>query len=139
MSKEIDHGKSESLRSPSVSHSHTKSNLSRTDTQSSHPGLAQSIKSRLRSRSNASASRIDRVYSAGYLDDQAVYHSHDSTDEDGREPALEARDGIVNERDVDLEQGPAAHQELEKSKTARSDRSQRDPYLVRGHCLPTTP
>ncbi|PLB39031.1 MFS transporter [Aspergillus candidus] len=130
MSKEIDHGKSESLRSPSTSHSHIESELSRTDTQSSRPGLAHSIKSRLRSRSNASASRIDRVYSAGYLDDQSVYHSHDSTDENGSEPVLEARDGIVNERDVDLEQGAAAHQGLEKSKTARSDRSQRDPYLV---------
>lgn len=80
------------------------------------------------------------MYSAGYLDDQSIYHSDElSTDENGDEPVLEARDGVINERDVDLEQGAVAHQEIEKCKTARSDRSQRDPYLVSGHCRSAVP
>jgi len=103
-------------------------------------------------RSGASRPRsLHRTLSAGaYLDDQASYlgHSHhdshkDTTQEDdsGAESDLsekdseiiegqdtdivpEVKDGIEDQRD--LEAGP----DLEKSKTARSRRSVRDPNLV---------
>jgi len=73
-------------------------------------------------------------------DQSSISHSADSHDpnkvdsafnsEDVKQdgPIREARGGIANERDVDLEE--AGQQPLEKSRTARSDTSQRDPKLV---------
>jgi hypothetical protein len=48
-------------------------------------------------------------------------------------PMREVRGSSTNERDVDLETG---QQPLEKSRTATSDTSQRDPKLVYLSCLP---
>lgn len=111
--------------------------------------------SRSRSRSRpASPSNIDRVPSGRYIDDQSVYYleynptrrssaeSEENVipdrelsefhDEKDAEPVLEERDGIVNERDVDLEPGAQRIQSnLEKSKTRGSTRSQYDSKLVR--------
>ncbi|KAI9037722.1 putative phenol monooxygenase [Aspergillus affinis] len=60
-------------------------------------------------------------------DDAADYE--DSNDARRVDSALEIRDGIVNERDYDLEQNGKSSAGLEKSRTARSDRS-RDLTLV---------
>jgi len=79
-------------------------------------------------------------------DDRSISHSGDSHDpnkvdsafnsEDVKQngPIREVRGGIANERDVDLEE--TGQQPLEKSRTARSDTSQRDPKLVYLCCLP---
>lgn len=79
---------------------------------------------------------MDRVYSAPHLDNQSVYHSDAeddipaTEDEKGIDPALEVRDGVVNEQDTDLEKGKASRTPLERSQTARSGRSAQDPKLV---------
>lgn len=83
------------------------------------------------------------MYSGRHLDDQSVYHSDDDVPEanavdpsaendDGKQgtPVLEVRGGIPNERDTDLEGATRDQSALEKSRTARSDRSRRDPKLV---------
>ncbi|KAJ9237524.1 major facilitator superfamily domain-containing protein [Paecilomyces variotii] len=100
---------------------------------------------------------VTRVYSGQHLDDQTVYHedeyhAEDSFDDDekrplpqGRKgsegseslssdeeshdgPVLENDAGIMTERDTDLEAGP--RENLEKTGTRKSQRSQRDPKLV---------
>lgn len=75
------------------------------------------------------------MHSGRHLDDHSVYHSDheedlDSSSEDREEndePVLEVRGGVVNERDRDLETAASG---LEKSRTARSDKSRADPKLV---------
>ncbi|KAK4871168.1 hypothetical protein LT330_000405 [Penicillium expansum] len=82
--------------------------------------------------------QVDRVYSGRHLNDQSVYHSDDgsyhgeSSIENEQKPDTiqEVRNGIVNERDLDLEKAVAAQPELEKSRTAKSSRSRHDPKLV---------
>jgi hypothetical protein len=81
---------------------------------------------------------VDRVYSGRHLNDQSVYHSDDASNYD--EPSVEnehepdaiqeVRNGIVNERDLDLEKADTAEPELEKSRTTKSNRSRHDPKLV---------
>lgn len=51
------------------------------------------------------------------------------------ETIQEVRNGIVNERDVDLEKGSQDSPEIQKSKSARSTRSRQDAKLV---CITTT-
>ena len=67
-------------------------------------------------------------------------HDHDKVDsafnsEDVKQDGLirEVRGDIANERDSRLEE--TGQQPLEKSRTARSDTSQRDPKLVHLCCL----
>lgn len=101
-----------------------------------------STSQRERSSSRPRSSEITRIYSGVYLDDHSVYHGDDdneaSADRDSSrgnnekdlDVALEVRNGIVNERDLDLEanrQGPTA--EIEKTRTARSEQAP-DPKLV---------
>ncbi|KAL1845958.1 hypothetical protein Plec18167_009088 [Paecilomyces lecythidis] len=99
---------------------------------------------------------VSRVYSGQHLDDQTVYHEDEfnaeSFDEDEKSPIPEGREdsessdslssdeeshdgptlendaGILTERDTDLERGP--REDLEKTATRKSTRSQRDPKLV---------
>lgn len=110
---------------------------------------------------------VTRVYSGQHLDDQTVYHedeyhAEESFDEDeksplpqGRKgsegseslssdeeshdgPVLENDAGIMTERDTDLEAGP--RENLEKTGTRKSQRSQRDPKLVSqaiAYCRPS--
>ncbi|KAH1335533.1 hypothetical protein KXX35_006063 [Aspergillus fumigatus] len=88
---------------------------------------------------------LERVqeYLERHLDDQSVYHSDDDVpkahaaslpreddDEKQGSAVLEVRGGILNERDTDLEEGTRDQSALEKSRTAKSDRSRRDPKLV---------
>ncbi|KAF3401926.1 Efflux pump vrtL [Penicillium rolfsii] len=103
-------------------------------------GTAESVKSKRMSRSNSDAVDLDRVHSAKYLDDHAVYHSHeddddDMTDESSLEAAKvdtiqEVRGGIVNERDVDLERGQQPASELEQTRTLKSTKSRHGGKLV---------
>jgi hypothetical protein len=101
-----------------------------------------STSQRERSSSRPRSSEITRIYSGVYLDDHSVYHGDDdnesSADRDSSrgnnekdlDVALEVRNGIVNERDLDLEanrQGQTA--EIEKTRTARSEQAP-DPKLV---------
>lgn len=84
--------------------------------------------------------QVDRVYSGRHLNDQSVYHSDEFDGSDDDEPSVgnehmpdiiqEVRNGIVNERDLDLERADTAQPELEKSRTSRSNRSRHDPKLV---------
>lgn len=82
--------------------------------------------------------RVDRIYSGRHLNDQSVYHSDDGSNfgessiENEQKPDTiqEVRNGIVNERDLDLEKADAAQHDLEKSRTAKSNRSRHDPKLV---------
>lgn len=126
-------------RSTSVTDSDIENQVTRTDSQ--RRGLTESIKSRRRSASNSTAPRLDRVYSAKHLDDQSVYHSDNAINSDdvaqsdvssleNAETAREVRGGIVNERDLDVEQGQQPQAELEKSRTAQSNRSRQDSKLV---------
>jgi hypothetical protein len=96
---------------------------------------------------------LTRYVSGNYIDDQAQYHDHryhshekdeealeddgsintsDSQEEDvsleGSNESIvpEVRDGIEDERDVDIEAG----QRLEREKSSKSRRSVRDPNLV---------
>ncbi|KAJ5378024.1 Efflux pump vrtL [Penicillium cataractarum] len=104
-------------------------------------GIAESVKSRRMSKSNPKDADLDRIHSAKYPDDNAVYHSHDDddldmTDESSLEAAKvdtiqEVRGGIVNERDVDLERGQQEESsELEKMKTLKSTKSRHGGKLV---------
>jgi hypothetical protein len=136
------HTRSRSTSLNSTSDSQYLSRTSSTDSQRSRSLRLQSI-TRTRSESRPRRANIDRVYSGRHLDDQSVYHSDDdapkahavdSPAEDGDEkqgtPVLEVRGGILNERDTDLEASARDQSALEKSGTAKSDRSQRDPKLV---------
>ncbi|KAJ5594644.1 uncharacterized protein N7459_000852 [Penicillium hispanicum] len=128
---EKDHA-SRSSRSPSTSSS-SNSGSQRPQAEPQSRGIAESIKSRLRSGSNTSAPNLDRVYSGRYPDDNAVYHTDDaeiSDDDYVSGPIEEVRNGIVTERDTDLEKGPQPGSELEKLKSTRSNRSRQDPKLV---------
>ena len=96
-----------------------------------------------RARATSSAAQgapLERCYSGRYIDDQATYHDHhfeqddsdtDDTIEERDEPAAEVRDGIMDERDKDLE-AP-----LEKTTTSKSARSRKNPNIVcpRSVCL----
>lgn len=81
---------------------------------------------------------MDRVYSGRHLNDQSVYHSDDESNfdepsvENEQEPddIQEVRNGIVNERNLDLEKADIEEPELEKSRTTKSNRSYHDPKLV---------
>lgn len=137
MSKELD-SQSGRSRSPSLTDSNSGDQISRTESRPQ--GFAESIKSRLRSASNTTAPRLDRVYSAKHLDDQSVYHSNhainsdepsDNASSETAGPVEEVRGGIINKRDVDLEKGNQPEAELEKSKSARSNRSRRDSKVVK--------
>jgi len=88
--------------------------------------------------------QVDRIHSGQHFNDQSVYHSDEYNDDDssfentGKPDTIqEVRDGIVNERDVDLERGQSQHPELEKSRTAKSNRSRHDPKLV-SYCGPSS-
>lgn len=135
--EDLDHqsGRSRSP-SPSLTDSNSGEQVSRTESRPQ--GFTKSIKSRLRSASNTTAP-LDRVYSAKHLDDQSVYHSNhalnsvepsDNSSSETAAPVEEVRDGIVNERDVDLEKGNQPEAGLEKAKSARSNRSRRDSKVV---------
>lgn len=81
---------------------------------------------------------MDRIYSGKHLNDQSVYHSDDGPNcgesgiENDQKPdtVQEVRNGIANERDLDLEKADAAQPDLEKSRTAKSNQSRHDPKLV---------
>jgi hypothetical protein len=75
------------------------------------------------------------------MNDQSVYHSDGSNDdestleaEERSDTIQEVRNGVVNERDLDLEKGDAQQPELEKSRTEKSNRSRHDPKLVCWQC-----
>lgn len=132
------HKESGSTRSRSTSISSTDSEFQALRTQSRSQSLAGSLRTRLRSLSNPGMTQVDRVYSGRHLNDQSVYHSDDGSNygeasiENEQKPDTiqEIRNGIVNERDLDLEKAVAAQPELEKSRTAKSSRSRHDPKLV---------
>ncbi|CEL01853.1 Putative MFS multidrug transporter [Aspergillus calidoustus] len=126
---------------PEVARPESLSSLS-TDSDSTHSGRRSrfgSIASSLRARSSSRprSTEIRRIYSGRHLDDHSVYHgeddsigmSQDNVDEEDVNAALEVRDGIVNERDLDLEANRAGPTDLEKSQTAGS-RPTPDPKLV---------
>jgi hypothetical protein len=122
-------------RSTSISSTDSESHASRARSRSS--SLAGTLKSRLRSSSNPGMTQVDRVYSGRHMNDQSVYHSDDGSNDDesledeGRPDTIqEVRNGVVNERDLDLEKGDAQPPSLEKSRTARSNRSRHDSKLV---------
>lgn len=104
---------------------------------SGRPYRLGTLRTRTRSRSRHSTTQVERVHSGRHLDDHSVYHSDNELDLDSssddpgekNEPVLEVRGGVVNERDRDLEAGAQASG-LEKSRTARSDKSRADPKLV---------
>lgn len=133
-----DHKESGSTKSQSASISSTDSEFQASRTQSRSQSLAGSLRTRLRSLSNPGMAEVDRVYSGRHLNDQSVYHSDDGSNygepfvENKQKPDTiqEVRNGIVNERDLDLEKADATQPELEKSRTAKSTRSRHDPKLV---------
>ncbi|OQD73704.1 hypothetical protein PENDEC_c014G02379 [Penicillium decumbens] len=133
MSHERDHG-SDASRSHSLS-------ISDSNSDNHTQGIAGSAKSRLKSLSSTTetAPHLDHIHSARHLDDQSVYISDNNviSDDDEvsdesylekTETVQEVRDGVVNERDVDLERNQ--QEELKKSKSARSARSRLDSKLV---------
>jgi hypothetical protein len=131
------HAQSDSSISSSSASSDSVNEISRSESRPQ--GFAESIKSRLRSNSNPNAHvpHLDRVHSAKHLDDQSVYHSDHTTTSDEEslgaekvETIQEVRNGIVNERDVDLEKGPQESPEIQKLKSVRSTRSRQDAKLV---------
>lgn len=82
--------------------------------------------------------QVDRVHSGRHINDQSVYHSDESDDDEasfegGNTPdtTQEVRNGIVNERDLDLEK--SQQPQLEKTRTAKSNRSRHDSKLVSFH------
>lgn len=78
--------------------------------------------------------QVDRIHSGRHINDQSVYHSDESNDEisfkglDKPDTIQEVRNGIVNERDLDLEK--AQHPELMELRMSKSNRSRHDPKLV---------
>lgn len=132
-------------RSTSVNSTNDSQHLSPIDSTESERSRSLRLLSITRTRSESRPRRgnLDRVYSGRHLDDQSVYHSDDDApeanavdssakDDDEKQgtPVLEVRAGILNERDTDLEAAARDQSTLEKSRTAKSDRS-RDPKLVR--------
>jgi hypothetical protein len=132
-------------RSTSVNSTSDSQHLSQTDSSESERSRSLRLQSitRTRSESRPRRANLDRVYSGRHLDDQSVYHSDDNVpeanavdssaeDDDEKQgtPVLEVRGGIPNERDTDLEAATRDESALEKSRTARSDRSRRDTKLV---------
>ncbi|PWY83416.1 MFS multidrug transporter [Aspergillus heteromorphus CBS 117.55] len=112
-----------------MAHTHPESRSRSTSLSSSDDSSSGRLEP---SRSRQSAVPVSRVHSGRHLDDQSVYHSDgeddsEESDEKG-EPVLDVLNGVVTERDRDLEAGAASG--LEKSRTARSDRSRADPKLV---------
>ncbi|KAL5339579.1 major facilitator superfamily domain-containing protein [Aspergillus crustosus] len=121
-------------------HHESSSSLSSSDTDSIdsdyRPRRRQRSRSfSLRGRSTSRPrSEIRRIYSGAHIDDHSVYRGDDDNDdnddideENGGNPELQVRNGIVTEKDHDLEanaQGPA---DLQKPKTAGSTQ---DPKLV---------
>lgn len=111
-------------------------------TESRPQGLTEPFTARLRSASNPHSPHLDRVHSAKHLDDQSVYHSdqamtsdEDSLDVEKTETIQEVRNGIVNERDVDLEKGREETPGLQKAKSSHSTRSRQDAKLVRSRFI----
>ncbi|OKP08351.1 hypothetical protein PENSUB_5718 [Penicillium subrubescens] len=129
-----------STRSHSTSDGSSDTNDPASRTPSLSRGIAESVKSRQMSKSNPDEADLDRVHSARYPDDNAVYHSHedddhDMTDDSSLEAAKvdtiqEVRGGIVNERDVDLERGQQPASELEQTRTLKSTKSRHGGKLV---------
>lgn len=132
-------------RSTSVNSTDDSQHLSPTSSRESERSRSLRVLSITRTRSEPRPRRgnLDRVYSGRHLDDQSVYHSDDDVpkahaaslpreddDEKQGSAVLEVRGGILNERDTDLEEGTRDQSALEKSRTAKSDRSRRDPKLV---------
>lgn len=125
-------------RSRSTSISSTDSEFQASRTRSRSQSLAGSLRTRLRSLSNSGMTQVDRIYSGKHLNDQSVYHSDDGSNcgesgiENDQKPdtVQEVRNGITNERDLDLEKADAAQPDLEKSRTAKSNQSRHDPKLV---------
>ena len=133
-----DHKESGSIRSQPTSISSTDSEFQASRTQSRPRSLAGSLRTKLRSLSNSGTTQVDQVFSGQHLNDQSVYHSDNGSNydepsvENEQEPDViqEVRNGIVNERDLDLEKARTAEPELEKSKTTKSNHSRHDPKLV---------
>ncbi|KAL4817763.1 major facilitator superfamily domain-containing protein [Aspergillus spinulosporus] len=108
-----------------------------TDTQPRRRQGSTASTLQTRSSSRTRPAEISRIYSGVHLDDHSVYHGeddHDSSreenDEKGANPEVEVDNGIVTEKDRDLEanrQGLTA--EIEKSRTVRSVQPS-DPKLV---------
>jgi hypothetical protein len=124
-------------RSTSISSTDSESRTSRSRMESRPQSLTGSLKARLRSLSNPGMDQVDRIHSGRHFNDQSVYHSDGSNDDDPSyentqhsDTIQEVRNGIVNERDVDLEKANSQNPELEKSRTAKSNRSRHDPKLV---------
>ncbi|KAJ5550609.1 hypothetical protein N7535_001447 [Penicillium sp. DV-2018c] len=107
--------------SPARSRS-TSTSTSSSDSESHRSrSLAGSLRTRLRSLSNPGMDQVDRVYSGRHLNDQSVYHSDGEHEDDGTSDTVqEVRNGVVNERDVDLEKSDPSRPELERTKTGRS-------------------
>ncbi|GLI74821.1 hypothetical protein PoHVEF18_003069 [Penicillium ochrochloron] len=139
MSEKDDHDH-RSTRSHSTSDGSSDTNDPASRTPSLARGIAESVKSKRMSKSNPDDADLDRVHSARYPDDIAVYHSHeeddhDMTDDSSLEAAKvdtiqEVRGGIVNERDVDLERGQQPPSELEQTRTLKSTKSRHGGKLV---------
>ncbi|KAL4865826.1 hypothetical protein BDV12DRAFT_145095 [Aspergillus spectabilis] len=124
-----------------VARHESSSSLSSSDSDSVDSGYRprqRSTSTSLRARSSSRPrSEIRRIYSGAHIDDHSVYRGEDDNEsideyEENRGNAeLQVRNGIVTEKDHDLEanrQGPTA--DLEKSRTARSGQSRQDPKLV---------
>lgn len=139
MSEKDDHDH-RSTRSHSTSDGSSDTNDPASRTPSLARGVAESVKSKRMSKSSPDEADLDRVHSARYPDDNAVYHSHeeddhDMTDDSSLEAAKvdtiqEVRGGIVNERDVDLERGQQPASELEQTRTLKSTKSRHGGKLV---------
>ncbi|KAL3477168.1 MFS general substrate transporter [Aspergillus californicus] len=87
---------------------------------------------RARSSSRRGSADISRIYSGRHLDDHSVYHGDDDAEsmskkDENADTALEVRNGMVNERDLDLEANRREPSDLEKSQTPRSET---DPKLI---------
>ncbi|KAL6239490.1 hypothetical protein BDW75DRAFT_119827 [Aspergillus navahoensis] len=136
------HGHEHPHERPEVEDARYESSLSSSDSDSidTQPRQRQgSTASTLQTRSSSRTrpAEISRIYSGVHLDDHSVYHDEDDHDSPGEQndekkvnPELEVDNGIVTERDRDLEangQGPTA--EIEKSRTGRSAQAP-DPKLV---------
>jgi hypothetical protein len=131
MSEHKESSPARSRSTSSTSSSESESHVSRTQSQSQ--SLTGSLRTRLRSLSNPGMDQGDRVYSGRHLNDQSVYHSDGEHEDEGTPDTIqEVRNGVVNERDLDLEKADPAQPELEKSRTGRSNRSRHDPKLVSG-------
>lgn len=122
---------SHSIRSPSLSSFSSGSTSQKADIELQPHGAAESTNPG--SRSNATASNLDRVYSGKYPDDNAVYHSDgaDISDDIGAsERVKEVRNGVVTERDTDPEKDQQLIPGLAKLKSSLSERFQCDSKLV---------